>query len=917
MPLATGTRLGPYEVIAQLGQGGMGEVYKARDTRLDRTVAIKTLAPALAADAVFRERFEREARTLSGLSHPNVCTVFDVGTAPAAASGPGVDYLVMEFLEGRTLADVLERGAPSGSSALRPAGLAAGEALRLAAQIADALIAAHRVGLVHRDLKPANVMIVGSGTATTAKLLDFGLAKRAPVTGAALTGAHTATEATRAAPLTGAGTILGTFQYMAPEQIEGREADVRADVWAFGCVLYEMLAGRRAFDAPTQASLIAAILERAPAPVELPDPHLSPAVNRLTDACLEKNPDDRFQSMRDVRRALDWVAKPLTAAHVSGAGPKRRGWTPSIAAASALIGIAAIAAFAVLVGSRSADSGGAAASMFTIPLGSSLTAGSSSFFGGAGSGTPQVSPDGRKIAFLAHDLSGSRIYLRDIGGLELQALRGTDGARGLFWSPDEAFLGFFANGKLQTYEFASGRTEAVCDAPLAFGGTWAADGTILFSPDERAPLFRVNARGGTPAKVTTLGEGEQAHRWPHFLPDGRRFVYMPWSDSTTNRQVMVGSLDGGAPKALFEAQTAAVPAGDYLFYVSDLPSRLMAWRFDSTRLETVGQPFAIVGDDNVDYQWYTGEPNVSAAGSTLAYTTGKYRTSQLTWLDRSGRSIGTLGDPGIYFDPMLSQDGSMVALEKTDPGRGTGDIWTIDLVRGAFSRLTSAPGYESVPAWSPDGRIVYSSDQTEKPGMFVSSASGIGGATLLLTPPQRGFPLDWSRDGRYLLFLINGGSMNNNDVWIDDLQRHTVAPLFATPFSEGSARFSPDGRWIAYASDESQQPEVYLRSFPDPSVKVRISTNGGTQPQWRKDGRELYYIAPDNSIDAVPLTLSGTRLNPATPEPLFTANVDQTKTIRNQYAASQDGQRFLVLSLVNRNESPIVAVLNWRSLVKE
>src|SRR5688572_2425328 len=438
----------------------MGAVYSARDTRLDRIVAIKTLSGVLAADPVFRERFEREARTLSGLNHPNVCAVYDVGRTGET------DYLVMEHLEGRTLADVLERGP-----------LPVADALRIGRQIADALIAAHRLGIVHRDLKPANVMIAGAGASASAKLLDFGLAKRAAIVPRAMSRAHALDEPTRAAPLTGAGTILGTMHYMAPEQIEGREADERADVWAFGCVLYEMLTGRRAFDAPTHASVIAAILDRQPETIQLPDARLSPAINRVVAACFEKNPDDRFQSMRDVRRELDWLDDIPAATAIPAKTPR---WPFAVAAASAAIALVA-AAFAFNQ-APSAPGGGAAAPMsFTIPLGSTIKAGSKAFFGGAGSGTPHVSPDGRRIAFLAHDAADARIYVRDLGSLEIQAVRGTIGARGLFWSPDGTSLGFFANGKLQVVELASGRVDVVGDAPLAFGGSWAADGTILFS----------------------------------------------------------------------------------------------------------------------------------------------------------------------------------------------------------------------------------------------------------------------------------------------------------------------------------------------------------------------------------------------------------------------------------------------------
>jgi serine/threonine protein kinase/Tol biopolymer transport system component len=863
----------------------MGEVYRARDTRLDRTVAIKVLPAALAADPAFRERFEREARSISALNHPHICTLHDVG------SHDGVEFLVMEYLEGQTLADRLARGP-----------MKADEALRLATQIADALDRAHRHGIIHRDLKPANVMLVrGASGAVAAKLLDFGIAKQAGSVVATSGVLSTPGDATRTSPLTDRGAIVGTFQYLAPEQIQGAPADARSDIWAFGCVLYEMLSSTRPFEAPTQAGVMAAILEREPPPLQLSG-DLAPGLRRLIGACLEKNPDDRFQSLRDVRREIEWLSTPTGATP-----PERRGWrSPVLAWTVAAIAIAAALGTAAVLRRRPAQTTTAAA-----PLMFNLTVGSLD----AQISEPAVSPDGRRIAFVALREGARSIWLRTLDTLEPQPVKGTDDGRFAFWSPDGTSLGFFAAGKLKTVELASGKIDVVCDAPLGFGGTWGPDGTILFSPDEHAPIFRVNAQGGTPAQVTTLdtSRNDQAHRWPDFLPDGRHFLFMPWTDGSTTRAIQVASVDGSTPpRTVLEAQSAARVAGKHLLFALDRPSRVMAVPFDLTTLQVRGRAFQAVPDENFNYLWMSGYPAVSISRtSTLAYSSGKFSQMQLTWVDRTGRPVGTVGEAAPYFDPALSADGEHLAIEKHDWARGSGDVWTVDLARGAFSRLSSAPGFESAAVWSPDGRrVAYASDQGERPMIYVKNASGAGSEEMLNSGGTRAFPTDWSRDGRYILFTTRGGN-TRTDVWAYDFERRTAAPVIASPFNESAATFSPDGKWVAFASDASQDSQIYIRSVADAAMQVQISTHGGAQPRWRRDGKELYYVAPDNTIMAVAIdTRSGT-VRAGTPQPLFTANINQAATLRNQYAPSADGQRFLVLALVNRNLLPIVVVSNW------
>jgi eukaryotic-like serine/threonine-protein kinase len=686
----------------------MGEVYQARDTRLERTVAIKVLSPALASDPSFRERFEREARTISGLNHPHICTVYDVGNQD------GVEFLVMEFLEGQTLAERLESGP-----------LKLDEALRIAIQIADALDRAHRCGIVHRDLKPGNVMLVrghGSLGPPTAKLLDFGLAKQADSPATTATTIHNAPGVTRASVITAQGTIVGTFQYMAPEQIEGTGSDARTDIWAFGCLLYEILSGRRPFEAPTQAGLIAAILERQPPPIGASGTLPSPGLERLIAACLEKNPDDRFQSLRDVRRELEWLSEaPITTAAAQRRRPRAR---DIAAAAGAVALIAAGAAFVTSTLARSALPAHPVLFDLTIPPQETAIR------------LPSVSPDGSRIAFIAVNGAAS-IWIRRLDRAAAEPVRGTAGVRGMFWSPNGESIAFFAGGKLKLVELATERIDILCDAPSGFGGTWGPDGTILFSPDERAPIHRVSAHGGTPTPVTTLDPArkDQAHRWPQFLPDGRHFVFMPWNDATTKRAIQLASLDRpAASRTLFDSQSAAIVAGNHLLFAADQPARLMAWAFDPETTEMQGQPVAAVADNNVDFDWRSGELRASSSRSgTLAYTTGKYRNSRLMWVSRAGKVVGTLGDTGVHFDPVISRDGNMLSLEKLDRERGSGDIWTIDLRRGAFSRLTSAAGFETTPVWSPDGRrLAYASDQGTLPRIFVRNASGTGSEEVLV-----------------------------------------------------------------------------------------------------------------------------------------------------------------------------------------
>lgn len=886
MSFPAGTRLGPYEIVSFIGAGTMGVVYKAHDTRLGRHVAIKVLPPAFANDPDRLARFEREARAVAAINHPNIVSVHDIGSTDVRDDEKGTiqsAYLVTELLDGETLRTRLGAGP-----------LTARKSADVAMQVARGLAAAHDRGIVHRDLKPENIMLQRDGLV---KILDFGLAKQsAPVVAAE----HD--QETIAG--TDAGTVLGTVGYMAPEQVRGESAGPRSDLFALGAVLYELASGRRPFARPTAAETMTAILREDPPALCATPPELAASLDRIVRHAIEKEPDERFQSARDFAFALqaftDTAGSGTSVAARAVPAPRMRARERAAWVAAAVLAIAAVAAIG-WPRSAAAPPGEPVVFSPTLP------------WRDANLDSPAVSPDGRRIAFIAGD-RGDQIVVRNVDALQAQPLKGTNGARtgGVFWSPDGRSLGFFAGGKLKTIELATGRIDELADAPSAYGGTWGRDGTILFSPDERAPIFRVSAAGGQPESVTTLdlSRNDEAHRWPQFLPDGRHFVFMPWTAGSVIRTTQLASLDGGPTTALFESESAAIVAGGYFVYVRELPSRLIAQAFHPTTFLPEGRPATVVDDDNISYWWATGEPQISGSATTLVYTTGGYRIVRLTWHGRMGQPLGTVGDADVYYDPTFSPDGQSFAVEKRDPDRKTSDLWTVDLARGTFSRLTSAPGFESVPTWSSDGRrIAYSSDAATGPSIRMKNASGTGVEETLVK--RRAFPTDWSRDGRYILFMTDGGT-TRQDVWVYDTERRTSTAVLATPFNETVARFSPDGKWIAYVSDETRSAQVYVQSFPEGTTRIQVSPNGGVQPQWRRDGNELFYLAPDTTLMAVDVGRRGADLAIGAPRPLFVTGTEPADVLRSVYSPANDGQRFLLMTpLVPRGTSPLVGVLNW------
>jgi Tol biopolymer transport system component len=874
MTLAAGTKLGPYEIVSAIGAGGMGEVYKARDTRLDRDVAIKILSAHLSTSEEVRQRFEREAKTISKFSHPHICALYDVGREG------DTDYLVMEFLEGESLADRLGKGA-----------LPTEQILRYGVEIADALDKAHRQGIVHRDLKPGNVMLTKSGV----KLLDFGLAKPLATAGARpISGASSlATEAQMSQPLTERGTVLGTFQYMAPEQLEGGEADARSDIFALGAVLYEMATGRKAFTGKSQASLIGSILRDDPPPITEAAPMVPPALNRVVKTCLAKDPEDRFQTAHDVKLQLQWIQEGGSQAGLPAPVVARRKNREKLAWATAAILAVAAAALGFGFWKRTPQPKPTMRFEIDVPPDVSTI------------DAPRISPDGRTLAFDATDSTGkNRIWIRPLNALKAHALAGTEGTRRAFWSPDGKYLAFFADGKLQKVEASGGPPQKICDAPSGADGTWSPEGVILFDGIGNDPIQRVPASGGTAVPIIKP-EGAQATQvgWPAFLPDGKHFLYMAIAAKVADSMYRVGSLDSKetTPFAPAQSQITYIEPG-YLLFLRD--RTLVAQRFDAKALKTLGEPIPIaeqVGTDSVGLARFS----VSREG-TLVYRTGDV-TDRLVWVDRTGKEAETLGDPAQYLNPDLSPDGRRLAFDLADARTQHDDIWVRDLARNVNSRLSFSKEGAFGPKWSPDGkRIVY----TVGLDLFERSADGQGAETPLLKSDELKIVSDFSPDGRFMAFYSRSKE-TGWDIWIlPTFGDKKPFPWLKTNFREFRPVFSPDGRYLAYVSDESGRREVYVQSFPGPGGKWQVSSAGGDQPRWRGDGKELYFGSPDQKVMAVDVT-TGASFEAGVPRPLFPVHLD-TAAARNHYLPSKDGQRFLLVATPARESmTPTTVVLNW------
>jgi eukaryotic-like serine/threonine-protein kinase len=878
MTLAAGSLLGPYEILAPLGAGGMGEVYKARDTRLERTVAVKVLPPHLSSPEV-RQRFEREAKTISQLSHAHICALYDVGREG------NTEYLVMEFLEGETLADRLAK-----------APLPLEQTLRYGVEIADAWDMAHRQGIVHRDLKPTNVMITKSGV----KLLDFGLAKAmAP---SAPQSSLTALPTQQG--LTQEGTILGTFQYMAPEQLEGKEADGRTDIFAFGAVLYEMATGRKAFAGSSQASLISAIMSSEPVPISTIQPMTPPALDRVAKTCLAKDPEDRWQSAGDVAKELRWIAEGSPASVT--APPTASRWVRSREAVAWTVAAVLLVVVALLATHRQK------AGEIEWSIHSTLAPPENSdfYFTGDAAAPPMLSPDGRRIVFGA----SNKLWIRSLESGTETSLTGTDRASFPFWSPDSRFIGFFADAKLKTIEASGGPLQTLADAPDGRGGAWGPDGTIVFTPWTREPLYRVPASGGAPVPITHVDLSlHTTHRWPAFLPDGRHVIYLAANHNSLRSGqagIYVASLDGKENRLLLRTFGSAECAPGWLLYVRE--NTLFAQSFDERKIAMRGDPVRVADRVHYDFGTWRGTFTVSRNGS-LAYLAGAAQPGgQLTWFDRAGNVLGTSGERSDAFWPRLSPDGKRAALNFGDP---SSDVWIQDLARGVRTRATRAAQIISEPVWSPDGsEIAYLGIPNQRDHeLSVVRADGSAKPRSVLKTQDRVDPTDWSPDGRYL--LCGRGPQGSDDIWVLPLSDPGKAFFVVqTPYLERGGRFSNDGRWIAYSSREPGRDEIYVTPFPAGGARVQVSTAGGTEPVWRRDGREIFFLSPDSRIMAAEVDGSGREFVVKGVQPLFRVNLFTGPRLSfHDYDVTADGQRFLVSSAGEARTQRLTFVVHWEA----
>jgi serine/threonine protein kinase/Tol biopolymer transport system component len=889
MSLSAGTCVGAYEITAKIGEGGMGEVWRATDTRLKRQVALKVLPSAFVSDPERISRFQREAEVLASLNHHNIAQIHGIEEAD------GVSALVLELVEGPTLADRI-KGGP----------LPLDEALPIARQIAEALEAAHEQGVIHRDLKPANIKVKDDGTV---KVLDFGLAKLAetatPSSNAILTNSPTITSP---AMMTGVGVLLGTAAYMSPEQAKGRPADKRSDIWAFGCVLYEMLTAKRAFAGEDVGDTLAAVLRAEPDWTALP-PSTPSIIRRLLRRCVEKDRKRRLDSAADARLEIE---EALTAPSVETAistAPSRGAWI-----ALAIVAVAGMIAMAVPTVQHLRETAPIAPPETRVEINTPPTDQPTSF---------ALSPDGRQLVFVAAVDGTSRLWVRSLGTTAAQPLAGTEGARYPFWSPDGRSIGFFSENALKRLDLGGNTPQMLAPVSQGGGGTWNADGVIVFSPGPGTPLMRVSATGGTTTPVTTLRAQQVAHGAPFFLPNGRQFLfYAGGAPSADTVGIYLAALDGSAPTRLTPDRSTGVfvPTG-WLLWVR--AGTLVAQRLDEAKRVLIGEPVTVADRVSID--------DISHIAASVA-TTGLvvYRTAtttgrQLMWIDRSGTTRATIGDPDATFrDPRVSPDGQRVAVSRER--QGNVDLWLLD---GAHrSRFTIDPALDAFPIWSPDSRrLVFSSSRKGQLDLYQKLANGAGEEERFLSSDQGKGATSWSADGHFLLYN-SVDPTTGVDLWILPMMGDRKPFVFLkTPFREAYGVFSPDGRWVAYHSNETGQPEIYVRPFVPPGQAATaadanggqpVSTTGGVYAAWRSDGKELYFLNPAGAMMAVSITVNGNRLTTGAPIVLFPTHVvggGQDLPQPRQYDVTADG-RFLINTMLDSTPAPITLLQNWRPGVK-
>ena len=893
MGITPGSKLGPYEIQAPLGSGGMGEVYRAKDTRLERTVAIKVLPSHLSSDAESKQRMVREAKAISALQHANICTLHDVG------SQDGTDFLVMEYLEGQTLDARLEKGA-----------LPLDQVLKIGIEIADALENAHREGIAHRDLKPGNIMLTKAG----AKLMDFGLAKpMTPLTAQAVGRFTPSTPTMNIAGLSGAvshltqkGSVVGTFQYMAPEVLQGAEADVRSDLFSFGCVLYEMLTGRRAFEGKSQLSVFTAILEKEPEPIAASGPPTPPMLDMIVRGCLAKDPANRVQSAHDVAMQLRWTASlPKAAAERQASttkSPNRVLWL-AVTVAALILGMVAS-----LFLRSPAQAPASIRAVINPPLDTRFRLTSDL------AGPPILSPDGTYLAFTAIGVDGkTNLWVRSMNSGDARMLSDTNDAIFPFWSPSGDALGFFANGKMRTIELNSTAAQTLCDSQLGRGGAWSRSGVIVFSASPTAPLSRISANGGTPAPMIGLDALHSSLRWPTFLPDGRHFLYFAMNhdpSKAANNAVYYASLDGRENRMLIRSQSNALYAAGFLLFSRG--DQLMAQPFDPNQGVLRGDPQAISSGVLNDVSTWRMTTSASDNG-LLAFGNGSSGSVEMVWMDRNGKPINVAANnlQNLQYASLAPQ-GNRVALTIDS---GVNDVWVLDLARGVRTRLTFGPVGNTFPVWSPDGRwIAYSSLRPSGSGIYRRASDGSGAEEMLVPAPEGTLiaPNDWSHDGKTLFYSPNSYTQKEDGIWAASL--NGAGKPRQVLLHGSNAVLSPNGHWLAYTSPESGRQEVYVVAYGGAEGKWQVSPSGGQVPQWSADGKELFYFDANQSLVTVSVREAGSALQFGAPQTLVNQWTILTVPF---YSVSADGKRILMERVSQQVNQPITIITNFTAGLKK